>query len=72
MRPKEEIDPVFAVVFPTAEFTKNSEKKWVRALGEIAVFIPMFPWTAFTIVVAMMLLVLITVIGSVTSWWEDV
>ncbi len=66
-------DWINAAICPTQEFTKSSSKKWVRALGEIGVIIPMLPWTIFagTTIVVFGIVVVIPV-GALIAWYDNV
>jgi hypothetical protein len=73
-------DYIDLICSPTMYFTRSSDKKIVRALGEIGIWFPMLPWTVFAIVCGAILglfswavyAFFMRLCDFFSIWWEDV
>jgi len=66
------VDDVESFIFPSIYLTRNSKQKWVRLLGQIAVIVPLSPWTIFAIAVVIVLAIISLVAAGLLEWWKGV
>jgi p-aminobenzoyl-glutamate transporter AbgT len=76
IEPDEAIDFTRNVMFPTVWLTKKSPRKWLRSLGRVGVYVPMFPYTVVVCLVVAVMLLFFFILGVTSDefvdWWESI
>ena len=63
---------VLDVMFPSLWLTRNNRHKSIRALGRVALVIPLLPWTLFCLMLGLVILPCAIIAIVVAGLWEDV